>query len=305
MQGLRAKGYVFGKGLETKSSDYARRWRTQRSSIVSEIDRQSPSLVAELRPLEKQFAELQGRSAYPVVALPLAERLESTFSSFDSKVSAVENTIRGMYDSFSNEINQFKIEVDRIQWMLTQLTEACFPLLATEGGLMAVKARYARDGKMDKDDPEGVLYLTDQRLVFEQKQEVATKKILFIATEKKMVQQVGLDAPLVLVEKVQATKKGLFGHEDHLEITFKSGAPVQSAWFHLNGQDCNWWQGLIGQARAGEFNDERAVAVDAKAEEKARTAPTICPGCGAPINQPVLRGMDSITCEYCHQVIRL
>ena len=41
---------------------------------------------------------------------------------------------------------------------------------------MGVKAVWTKDGKEDKSDPEGTLYLTDQRLLFEQKEEVATKK---------------------------------------------------------------------------------------------------------------------------------
>lgn len=305
VQDLRFKGYVFGKSLEAKANDYARRWRAQRVSVLAEIDRQCPSLERELRPLESQLSVLQSRASNPRLGLPMAERLESTLGTFDSKVGAVENSIRGMFDSLLNEVNQLKAEMDRIQWMLEQLAQACFQLLATEGSIMAVKATYSRDAKMDKEDPQGVLFLTDQRLIFEQKQEVATKKILFFATEKQKVQQQLLEVPVALVEKVEASKKGLFGHQDHLTITFRSGAPVRSAWFHLDGQDCNWWNGLIGQARSGEFDDERAVKIDKEVKEKVKSAPSNCPGCGAPITQTVLRGMDMLTCEYCQHVIRL
>jgi len=38
---------------------------------------------------------------------------------------------------------------------------------------------------------------------------------------------------------------------------------------------------------------------------KVKEAPTKCPNCGGVIDQAVLRGMDSITCEYCGSVIRL
>lgn len=305
VQDLRLKGYVFGKNLEAKAVDYARRWRTQRVSVVAEIDRQTPSLERELRPLESQLATLQARANNPTLGLPMAERLESSLENFNSKVSAVESSIRGMFDSLLNEVKQLKVEIDRIQWMLAQVAEACFQLLATEGGIMAVKATYSRDAKIDKEDPQGVLFLTDQRLIFEQKQEVATKKVLFFATEKQKVQQQLLEVPLALVEKVETSKKGLFGHQDHLTITFKSGAPVQSAWFHLDGQDCNWWNGLIGQACSGGFDKERIVEIDNEVKEKVKSAPSNCPRCGAPVTQVVLRGMDTLTCEYCQHVIRL
>jgi hypothetical protein len=150
-----------------------------------------------------------------------------------------------------------------------------------------------------------VLYLTDQRLIFEQKEEVATKKFLFIATDKQTVQKLMLEVPVVLVEKAETSKKGLFKNEDHLTLTFGHGAPVRSAWFHLEGQDCNAWQALINRACAKDFENERAVALDQKVVEKVRSVPTKCPNCGAPLNQQVLRGMDSVTCEYCQHIVRI
>ena len=46
---------------------------------------------------------------------------------------------------------------------------------------MAVRATWQKGGE---DNPQGILYLTDQRLLFEQKQEIGAKKVLFITTEK-------------------------------------------------------------------------------------------------------------------------
>ena len=57
-------------------------------------------------------------------------------------------------------------------------------LLAHEYVIIGVKAVWTKDGKENKDDPEGVLFLTDQRILFEQKEEVATKKFLFITKER-------------------------------------------------------------------------------------------------------------------------
>jgi ribosomal protein S27E len=45
--------------------------------------------------------------------------------------------------------------------------------------------------------------------------------------------------------------------------------------------------------------------VDQAAAEKVKAAPSQCPSCGGNINTVILRGMDSIKCEYCGFVIRL
>jgi len=170
---------------------------------------------------------------------------------------------------------------------------------------MAVEAVWIQSGKESGEDPKGVLYLTDQRLIFEQKQEIATKKFLFIATEKQKVQKLQFEFPVALIEGIKPTKQGLFGREDHLELDLVSGAPIHNPHLHLLGQDCNAWHGLINQVKAGDTNRNRAIEVDQADLDKVKTAPTQCPVCGGAITQPVLRGMDSIKCEYCGNVIRL
>ena len=110
---------------------------------------------------------------------------------------------------------------------------------------------------------------------------------------------------MALVEEVISSKKGLLGHEDHLEVTFAHDAPRSSAHFHIDGQRSEDWRALIGRAKVGEFDRDRAVKLDKDVVEKVRSAPTRCPVCNAPMTQKVLRGMDSITCEYCGNVIRL
>lgn len=305
IKGLRERGYAFGKNFDTRAAALASQWRPVRENAMREIQRQVPRLEQELRPLEGQVAQAQARASSPAAIESTVNRLENELEAMESKVSAIEKTVRGMYDSYSSQANIFKTELDRIEWMLQQFSEATFQLLPTEAAVMAVKAVFSKDEKMGKDDPEGILYLTDQRLFFEQKEEIATKKILFIATEKEKVHKLLFEAPVHLIEQATASKKGVFGNQDHLEISFKPGAPAYSTWFHLDGQDCNWWQGLIGQARSGDFDDERAVAIDPEQVRKQNAAPGKCPSCGAPINQVVLRGMDSITCAYCQFVIRL
>jgi hypothetical protein len=192
-----------------------------------------------------------------------------------------------------------------VEWAFKQVAEATFQLLPTEAAIMAVKATWVKGEKEDNDDPQGILYLTDQRLLFEQKQELATKKVLFITTQKEKVQKLLLEVPVALVTNVKATKRGFLSHEDHIELSFSPEAAVETAHFHIDGQDCNLWQALIGRAKSRDFDADRAVAVDEAVVEKVRSAPTTCPQCGAAITTQILRGMDSVRCEYCGKVIRL
>jgi len=300
----RGRGYVFEKDLEAQAQSFVDAWAMLLPNLESQINLQSTALMNALRPIEMQMPQLTASAYNPAAARGTLNTMQSAVSQLESKVSAAERTINGMYDQFDRQVSDFSKHIDQIEYMLTQLAEATFQLLPTEGGIMAVKAVWCKTGKEQKDDPEGVLYLTDQRLIFEQKEEIVTKKVLFIATEKQKVQGLQLEAPVALVDNVQTSKAGLLKNEDHIEIRFASGAPVQSAHFHI-WQECAAWQGLINRAKSKDFDKDRAVAIDQAEVEKVKAAPTQCPACGGAITQQVLRGQDTIKCEFCGNVMRL
>jgi len=300
----RGRGYVFEKDLEAQAQSYIDSWAMLYPNLQMQINQQSTALMNSLRPIEMQMPQLSAAAFNPAAVRGILNTLQSAVSQLESKVSATENTIRGMYDQFDRQVSEFIRHLDQVEYMLTQLAEASFGLLPTEGGIAAVKAVWCKTGKEQKDDPEGVLYLTDQRLIFEQKEEIATKKVLFIATEKQKVQGLQLEAPVALVDNVQTSKAGLLKNEDHIEVRFQPGAPVASAHFHI-WQECAAWQGLINRAKSKDFDKGRAIAIDQAEVAKVKAAPTQCPSCGGAIAQVVLRGQDTIKCEFCGYVIRL
>jgi hypothetical protein len=302
--GLRTNGYVFEKDLETQAQSFVSSWALLLPNVQAQINIQSSTLANSLRPIELQMPQLASMSRNPAMGRGILASLQSSVDQMESKVSAAERSIEGLYDHFKGQVQAVTTHLDEVENMLKQLAEASFQLLPTEAGIAATKAVWCKTGKEQKEDPEGVLYLTDQRLIFEQKQEIATKKVLFVVTEKKKVQVLQLEAPVYLVEKVDTSKQGMMKNEDHIEIRFASGAPVQMAHFHI-WKDNAAWQALINRAKIKDFDKGRAVAVDKAAEEKVKSAPTQCPSCGGAITTVILRGMDSIKCEYCGLVIRL
>ena len=229
---LRTAGYVFEVELDKQARALKQQWPSLRSRAEAQVAAQAPQLQAALRPLESQARTIEARQANVASARPLAAQLENAVGSLEAKVRAAEIAVRGAYDSFQTEAQSFASRLDRIEWTMQQVAEASFSLLPAEGAIAAVEAKWDRDGK---DDPKGVLFLTDQRLFFEQKEEVATKKVLFITTAKEKVQKLLLEAALASVEQVKPSKKGLLGHEDHLDVGFTLDGPVRAAHFHIDG----------------------------------------------------------------------
>jgi hypothetical protein len=301
---LRTRGYVFEKDLEGQAQTFASSWALLYPNLQSQINARSAELVNALRPIEMQMPQLAAMAGNPTAARGLLATLQSAVGQEESKVTAAEQGIEGLYNQFNNQLDAANRHLEEIEYLLTQLAEASFQLLPTESGIAAVKAAWCKSGKEQKGDPLGVLYLTDQRLIFEQKEEIATKKVLFVVTEKQKVQGLQLESPVALADKVETSKQGLLKNEDHIEIHFASGAPLQMAHFHI-WQEAAVWQVLIDRAKVKDFDQGRAVALDQAAVEKVKAAPAQCPSCGGNITTVVLRGMDSIKCDYCGFVIRL
>ena len=302
---LRARGYVFEKGLEAQAAGMASRWNTLRMAVVQQADSQASRLEYDLRSLQARLPELTGLAGNPAGAQPALAQIRSAISTLQGTAEAAARTVSGMYDAYQAEADQLGRHLQVVDWTLIQVAQATFRLRPTEGAIQAVEAAWVKGVKGEGGDPKGVLLLTDQRLVFEQKQEVPTKKVLFITTAKQKVQQLLWELPLGAIEQVKPSKRGLLGHEDHLELAVAPGTTPGDAHLHLEGQDCNLWQGLIGRAQSGDLDRDRAEPVDAAQVERMRQAPTACPNCGGKIAQQILRGMDSITCEWCGSVIRL
>lgn len=305
IQSLRSTGYAFEKGLEATGEDLDRRWRSIKISVQNQTRLLSNQLSTALPPVEAQMNRLVATSRNVRMAQGMAKTVRSQIDQLESRVSSAERTIRGMYDSYDKELTQFANHLKDLEFSFARLEQSCLDLLPSECLVRAVKACWLVDGREDKGDPDGYLFLTDQRLIFEQNEEVTTKKVLFITTERKKVQEVKFSVPVALVDDVTAVKQGLFKNEDHIKLQFAHGAPFAATQLHLFEQDCNDWQALVRQVKAGELDRNRAIEIDQEAVEAARSAPTVCPSCGAKIDQVVLRGMTTLTCSYCGSVIRL
>jgi phage shock protein A len=300
-RGVRERGYAWEKDLETKCLDFRKRWAALKPSVMQSITRETASLKPRVAKAETDVAQAVARAVNPLAAKAVLPRVEQSLDTLKGAAEAAENAILGMFDTMASDLGKLESHLKEISWVIDQAAAAKIEWLASESVVLAVKAKWDKDGK---DDPKGVLYLTDQRLAFERKEDVATKKVLFIATEKEKVQEVLLIVPLSEMQEVTASKKGLMGHEDHLDFKFTTAAPARKAHFHIDGQDCNMWQATIGRVKDGEIEKSRVNPISEEEKKRLRGAPTKCSSCGGAIKAPILRGQTEIHCTYCGAVTR-
>ena len=302
---LRSTGYIFEKILEDNAVDLQKKWQAIQSGVKMKEYQESNSLKTDLRTIESQLALVQTNKNNIPYASKILAGLNVRVKNLEDKTTAVERTIRGMYNQLDKDLGTFLSHLKNIEQSFKDLNEACFTLLAQENLIQAVKAVWTKDGREDKNDPEGILYLTDQRMIFEQKEEVATKKVLFITTERKLIQECLFEFPVRAIQTIKATEQGVFKNKDFLDLLLSSEAPYHQIQFHLIGQDSGEWNSIINNVLNGTYDKDRTIPIDETVIEKIKNAPTNCPNCNGAITIEILRGMDQIHCEYCGTIIRL
>jgi hypothetical protein len=283
LRDCRTRGYIFQKNLETTISEL----ETQASGLRDRLTEQVRSLKAEAGELEILLAKNVSAARGSLMVL-------------ENKVKAAVSAVQGECQRIDGRAQEINASVKKIVWTLHQLEQASFSLTASEAVVDATQALWKRGGSSDV--VKGIFYLTDLRIIFEQKDEKATKKILFITTETEKHQKLEWEAPIELVEKAVHSQQGLFGIREQLVISCAPGGPYSQATLQLDGTDeipasSSAWAALIGRVKSGLIAQDRTVPLDV--QTFATNIPSRCPSCGALFNQKILRGQREITCQYC------
>ncbi len=293
---LRQRGYAFAGYLERKAEVLGEQWDEVRQQVQEMADREVERAQRQGKELEMLWRRVENPSGDREKAAKLFE------TAVDSAMEAIEGArerIEGLYGNVPNNVSQTKAQIAELNGYLDLAEESAVDWLPTEAVFLANKAEWVRTGK-GKKDPDGILFLTDQRLIFERKEKVGGR--FGFGGEK--VQEVLFSAPIGTIGEVKAEKKGLLGGKDMIHLKLSEGDYDEMTLEVKGGVDADWYAQQMNRAIRGELDAERAIPVDKEAQEAVRNAPTSCPTCGATLPSPV-RGMAELKCEYCGTVVRL
>lgn len=301
LEALRERGYLHSEQLEDRLEALETRWDDVRPRVETTLRQHVASLDKQIDEAERRVHTLRPVDA----ALRTAE---SVLKSLEQRIRSAETAVSNLYDGMESDLYAVQADLNRITAMMDALAESkAIQLRPTEGPLLGVKAVWRQS---DDDGPEGMLFLTDQRLLFEQREEVVTKKRLGIfKAESETIQELRLEIETSDVTAIEATEEGGFlgmGKDDILELGLSANAPLARVKFHLKGQDSADWAATIKRIQTGEIDNDRAdeyVESLAEAQETALAFPTQCPNCYAAVPTPP-RGVLTATCEFCGTVIK-
>lgn len=295
---IRSRGYAFQSYLEQKAEVLSNNWDDIRREVQRAIDDEREKIRGDVRDVEKHLVRAERLGAKGMSALEDAER---ELNELENRTRSASSRISGLFGTMSTDIHSTKSQISKINWYMDQKDEASFEFLAGESVFLVAKAEWVATGK-GKNDPDGMLFLTDQRMIFEQKEKVGKRLGMFGGKE---VQEVEWEIPLHQVKGVDPENKGMFGGKDMLNFTLASGAPHPKITVEVKGGvDCKFWAKQIQRMMTGDTKDERAIQPDPELIETLRNAPTACHVCGATLPK-IMAGQMQIDCQYCGSVIRL
>ena len=296
---LRDRGYVHSGQLEDQLEALDDKWDEVRPRVESALREQVERLDKELDEAERKVNRMKSAAG--------VKSAETAVSSLANQISAAENAVEGLYEGLETELDTVGYRLDRISRMLDLYEgSAEIRLYQAEGPLMAVEAEWEQDGD---EGPDGYLFLTDQRLLFEQREEVVTKrKFGIFKSESEKIQKVLIEVQTHEIDQVSHKEEGGFlgmGKADIMELIFAATAPLTRARFHLQGQNSSDWAAMIKRVQTGEIDEDRAedyLEEVETAEAVTASFPTQCPTCFAAVEPPP-RGATTLTCGFCSTVI--
>ncbi len=251
LAGLRNGSYAFKSYLEDNLAALTARWQDLAARAQPELLQQRQALQASAA----RIAQQHQRRALAAAALDALE----------SQAEAAQKKLQATYTAVHAEVKQMHQQLDDAAWTLQQIGQASFSLAPGEAPVEAVPANWKKPD--DKDGVEGVLFLTDRRLLFEQREEVATKKVLFITTAKQKLQSLQWDLPVAQLQSAAGAKKGFMGKDDYLTLTCVSDTPFRTADLHLKGESGEAWRVFIERVKSGAIEQERLGGAAAPAPD--------------------------------------
>jgi len=334
---LRSKGYVYGAVSEKQLQDFKERWTERKRNVEEQLNSISRELRYKYDDVEREIRDLRNlfdsdyrdaESRYSYV--------EQTVENFRRYVDAEEDRLEALYKDIEDGLEKIKKELDEIEWAFNELAKSSVKLHQGEELIFACKGQHLEDRK--KQGPKGTIFLTSNRFLFEQNEDIVVSRTLIFFTKKEHVQKIIIDKPIGALGSIKDTEQGWIFKAELLDVSFRDGKTGDML-FKLD-KDSTMIKELIRRIVEGHIDTERIGSGSAGAgiaPEPVRTAapaapvnnqvsapppvqatapPPVqqverlapreirCPGCGANYDKPLLKGMTSDECPYCSTTIR-
>jgi hypothetical protein len=284
---LRQDNYFSQTNLESDYDILSKNWYSVNSSIINSNDDQVNTILRRQNDFENRLKISQTPSEI--------EQIEGQLPAFIRSIAMIENSLNSQLKEHQDRYNSINYDLRIAEETLAHLENTSIDWKNKEHPILSIKAK---DLTHDK---QGVLTLTNFRILFEEVKEVVLKKSFFIATEKKTVKEIILDQPIGSIDGIEQGRVGFFKGAG-LFLRFKSQLNLEELKLDTSGKDDEKVIRFYNFIINGEAQKELSGIVDESTES---SVPVNCPNCSAPYSEEILLGQTSLKCLYCGTVIKL
>ena len=249
LQQSRQRGYAYAADLEQTLSRLATQWREAEDTIRHRVESLIQRLRWALQDLQDTVDKMN--AADSASEQTLIARMDGELSRIRHQFSDAKREILQLAGTIPDQLRTLGDRLSKIAEYMKRVHEVSFPFNPGESVFLAVEAEWQK-GTDKKENPDGVFYVTNQRLIMEQKE----KKGGFLGIGGHQVQQLAWEAPLSAVQSVSSENKGLFGHVDLIHLKFNSRDPAPETVVEVKDAKAEWFAEQLQRALRGEIEQE-------------------------------------------------
>lgn len=216
---VRDTGYVFAADLDDDVRDLGRRVGLLADDLRAQARNALRDLSDRLDRMRDGFRRLDAQSfGDPSFSLG---RLSSELDDASERFERLKQSIATALADFPDRAAALTARLATIRQYIDHARGASFSFSPDEKLYLAVPAEWEKTGR-GKDDPDGILHVTDRRLIMERKEREGG----FLGFGGKAVQGVLWELPWDQVDGLRPEQRGLMGGVDLIHFRLKPGSPL-------------------------------------------------------------------------------
>jgi hypothetical protein len=223
--------YAYREALRSHLRHVILAWQTATRPLPEKIDQEAAFLRGDVHALTILLNQAMDAPDNEAVFDRCCHALETEITTLKAKIQATRTRLEGIYEAAQSAMKALEDYMSDLQWTMEMIAEAQVDFESGEEVYVACKAAWVRMGHAG-DDPDGILYVTNKRLLFEQKE---TKgKFLGLFGGKK-VHSALWEATLAQLRSTETERRGIIGGKAMLSLTFSPDAPQPGITLEVKG----------------------------------------------------------------------
>lgn len=237
INGVTAKNYAYASSYTAMRDALADTWDDLDDDVKSELETFKSQLQGEVADVDDYIDVVRGGDDSGIA--PANRELRD----LKAKTENAEREIAALLDPVQIPMEQMTRQLELVNWSIDHWNEITADINDGENLIIAADAEWDDDG----DKPDGILYLTNQRIIFEQKEK--TGKFLGLFGGKQQ-HETEWTLPLSAITGVRAEDTGMLKQNDMLYLDTTEGNYT----LEIKGKsDNDEWLPYINAVKSGKF----------------------------------------------------